>query len=538
LNTQTGTGTSHRSTLLPGLYCAVLAAFLYLSFRVAAGYAAVEPDSSHSLIVWQGIQAHGWAWLRDWTFTQDNWLFSLFPLHFLGYLVAGATPLVPLVGGWLIYAASALLAGSIARQSGSRVAQFVLPVVLLVFGPFAHVAGMAAYATTHNITNLYGLASVWILLRWLRNPEQTLVHWCAFTFVLLSASLSDPWMLAAYVLPWGLLGMIALFIPRLLPLRLALQMGGSACLVLVLAKTHLLGGLALIPAVAYELGSPAVWGANLYQYIGDAGGLFRLLPHDQSAAFWLDWGSFAIVAGLLVRHLISAWRAGMYQDQLRCVLIAVALLSCGGISAAYVLNAATAYALAARFLLNIPYLVILILGVLLEYNWSRMAKAERLISLALVVLFIASGVVSTKDIWSNSELEFNDRKVARITAFLDEQGLNYGFGPYWGLSGNAITAYTHGRQRIRPVIFDATTGMLTSQQRPQTSSRWYTPQDIPADATEFFVVVMDDGEQCPDVALCRRGLLAQFGNPSRTLQFNDQAEVLVWADPGRVLWLD
>src|SRR5690606_19219113 len=111
---------------------------------------------------------NGVSWLGTWRFTQDNWILSLFPLHFLGYALFGAEPEVPLIGGWLIFVAAAGISSLLAWQCGARHGALWVAPVLLCAGLEAHLRGLLAYSTTHNSSNLFGLIALALILSWLR----------------------------------------------------------------------------------------------------------------------------------------------------------------------------------------------------------------------------------------------------------------------------------------------------------------------------------------------------------------------------------
>jgi len=55
---------------------------LFGSLKTTFGLFGINPDSSHSAMLWYGIRDHGMNFIKEWLFTPDNWLFSLFPIHF------------------------------------------------------------------------------------------------------------------------------------------------------------------------------------------------------------------------------------------------------------------------------------------------------------------------------------------------------------------------------------------------------------------------------------------------------------------------
>jgi hypothetical protein len=162
---------------------------LYGSLKVVVGLSRIDPDSCHSIMLWQGINDHGMPWLSGWIFTQDNWLFSLVPFHFLGFLVFGATPPVVIFGGWIIFILSAFISGVIAWKLNAKRAALLIPIVLLFAGHFVHANSFASYSTSHNVTNLFGLASLLVILQWVQAQKN--ISLILLLLILIAGAVSD-----------------------------------------------------------------------------------------------------------------------------------------------------------------------------------------------------------------------------------------------------------------------------------------------------------------------------------------------------------
>jgi len=72
--------------------------------------------------------------------------------------------------------------------------------------------------------------------------------------------------------------------------------------------------------------------------------------------------------------------------------------------------------------------------------------------------------------------------------------------------------------------------MMIVRTRAESSRRWYSEEDFPPNQKQFFVFVTSDFEECADVNVCISGLAKQFGNPVRTLRYED-ATIMVWDHP-------
>jgi hypothetical protein len=181
----------------------------------------------------------------------------------------------------------------------------------------------------------------------------------------------------------------------------------------------------------------------------------------------------------------------------------------------------------ARFLINISYLIIITTGVLADFIWKSTGVTFRYAMGLTLCLFLLTSLSSNWSHIFNKTLTFKDTGVSDTIAFLRENGLNYGYGPYWGANANAVTVASSSEVCIRPVVFNKNNGRIVFGNRRQSSKRWYTKEDPPAGVSEFFVIVKSDGEECPDVNICLNGLVKRFGQPLRTIKRADST-ILVW----------
>ena len=502
---------------------------LYGSLKVVIGTFGIETDSSHSLMLWYGVNSHGLTWLKDWIFTQDNWLFSLVPFHFLGFLLFGTNFGVAVIGGWLVFVLSAFISGLVAWQLDAKRSAFLIPLILLFLGTYAHSKGFASYSTSHNVTNLFGLTSLLLIIRWTKKQKTTTLFF--ILLLLVAGSISDPWMVAAYNLPIVIVSVLLLIFPQIKTeridcIKLFLASVGS----IVAVKSHFFGVLNFLPDMYFQLGD---WGAiknNSLFLIKDLGGLLNIFPFQNSNYLVPAVLSIGIIVILLFVNIAIAVEKKLYAQKYFLVFLSFSFFSIGGIFLAFMLSSIEADSKSARFLLNCFYLIVIGLGVLIDLNWERLSITQRLFSASVVLLFLISGIASTFQIWQRPGFAVNDRGTNALIDFLRKNNLSYGYGPYWGSNANAVTAVSKSSIRIRPVVFNKSNGMMVTGNRAQSSRRWYTTEDLPTDQKEFFVFVKSDGEECADFDLCIKGLSKQFGEPARVLKYDD-AFILVWNQP-------
>lgn len=511
-------------------YAVFLIVGIYGSLKVVCAQFGIDSDTSHSIMLWYGVHAHNLSWIKDWAFTQDNWLLSLLPFHFAGFALFGPSPAVVILFGWVIFLCSAFISGVIAWQLQAKKAAFILSAGLLFFGFYAHEAGYLAYSTSHNITNLFGLLSFALIFSWLKKPN--ILKLVAALIILFAGAFSDPWMTAAYILPIALTAIVFLAFPltfgvsRVDSLKLLVM---TLC-TMILIKSQLFGVLNFLPHMEFIPGNWIRINANSIVLIQDLGGLLNIAPFNKDNPFLPALLTLIILISLLVYTFLKAVKSGYSLKAQNGAFFLFATLSVGGIVAAFVISAAVAERFSARFLINCVYLIPIALAVLIEYNWPKGAKIEKATYLSVSALFVLAGIISNFHELKKPGFAFKDTGVPALIRFLKENNLTYGYGPYWGASANAVTAASKLEVVIRPVVFSPFNGMIIAGNRVESAKDWYTEADFPANQKQYFVLVTRDFENCPDVNVCINGITRQFGKPAKTLKYND-ATILVWDHP-------
>lgn len=517
----------HAITLLA--YAIFLISGIYGSLKVAISQYGIEADACHSIMLWYGVTAHGLPWLQDWLFTPDNWLLSLVPFHFMGFMIFGPEPAVVILFGWIIFIFAAFISGAIAWQLKAKKAAVIISLALLFLGSYAHESGFVSYPTSHNITNLFGLAALYLILRWSQQPRVlTLI---AVLALLIAGAVSDPWMVAAYNLPAAIVGIVFVVRPSASIKR---EDGFQLLLVSVVSiasvKSKMFGMLAFLPSLKFALGNWATINNNAIFLLKNLGGLLNIIPFNKSNQVVPAILTLVAVLSLLS---ISVVKSVKYDHKVNSSTIAfswLATFSIGAVGLAFVISQVEATNRSGRFLLNCAYLIPIGLGVFVEHNWPRSSKSEKTICTVVIALFVLSGIVSNFETWRRPGFAIKDNGAFALIKFLKVNGLSYGYGPYWGSDANAITAVSRSEVVIRPVEFTKDTGMMIVGNRSQSSKRWYWKEDAPPNQKQFFVFVVSDAEECADVNVCVSGLTKQFGNPVRALKYGD-ATIVVWDHP-------
>ncbi len=500
---------------------------LFLSLKVVLGMRGADPDTYHSIMLWYGVTEHGLSWVKDWVFTQDNWLFSLVPIHFFEFWIFGPKLSLVIVTGWMIFVASTIISGLIALELKAKKSFYIIPIVLIFMGFYAHLYGMVSYSTTHNITNLFGIFSIYILIKYIKSKKNNLITLVFFCQIL--SGLSDPWMIPSYTLPIALVAIILFFKSNVLQEKKQyIWLFSTMIISILLIKTQFLGLLDFLPKMHFSIGNWEVINLNTIFLIKDLGRLFNIIPIIKTN---LVLSGFISLIVIIILYIISMRLVFIKDISLnKFVFFVFAFFSIGGISLAFLISDVPATDFSARFLINIPYLAAIIIFVSFEKNWSRISNFLRLFSLITVSLFIISGFLSNVHFLKYPGFSINQQGLDTVINFLTKNGLNYGYGPYWGSRANAVTGLSNSQIIIRPVFFNKTSGKLIFGGRPESSKRWYQTNDAPVKQKNFFVVVLNDGEECPVVQVCVNGLNQQFGKPLKVLNFGD-ALILVWNHP-------
>ena len=499
---------------------------LFMSLLITFGAFGPDADVSQAAMLWHGIDQFGLSFLHDWRFTADNWLFSLYPITFGLFALFGPEPQLPILTGWLIFVASVLLTGLMAKVLDAPKSAVVVPLMLVFSGLYAHHAGFLAYPASHNVTNLYGLAAFLCLLGWIKARNAFLPPLVVLS--LIAGGLSDPWIVAAYALPLTLTTLLLVFLSRNPDERRAsLLLSAALILSLLVIETRAFGTLGFLTPFHFSAGGREQMVANAVGLVRALGGLLNIVPGASS-----DQPVPALVSAFVVGALIVGVTRLIPIQSLRDTPLPVAFcctiaLSLGGMAIALVISEIPVAANSARFLVNALYLAPIGIAVLLELNRDRASRALRLALMLAAAMFATAGIVSSFPVWRSPSIAVRDLGTRDLLKFLSDNNLNYGYGAYWGSQANAATWLSHFKIRIRPVVFDQTTGTMRTGNRAQTSRLWYLPSDMPPDQTRFFVVIKDDGEECPDVRLCVDGVVSQFGPPERRLQYKNTT-VLVW----------
>lgn len=506
--------------------CFLLIIGIYASFKLVLASFSIEADTAHSLILWHGINKHGIAWLKDWLFTQDNWLLSLVPLHFILFSLLGDNPAIPIILGWIIFIAAAAASATLARICGAKRSYLWVFLFLINLGIYAHQNGFISYSTSHNISNLYGLLALLLYTKFLGQP--TGVKLVSFSLLLTAGAVSDPWLLAAYNVPILIANIILLLLPRAtIPRTVTFQSTVAVSISVLAVKTKLFGAFQFLPLTHFHPGNWQIINSNAVYLLKDLGGLFNFIPFHTSNDFLPGIITVTLLSLCVLRIAPRPLVTLLNLGSTKAILLLIFALSSCSIVSAFVLSDVPAQDYSARFLINILYAVPVIFAIYIEENWKKLSINTKILTVTIISLSFLSNISSTIKIALDGDLKIKSEDVERTISFLRDHDLNYGYGPYWGANANAVTVKSGYKIIIRPVTFSSSSGAMVIGNRMQSSKRWEKDEDFPKSAKKFFVIVKSDGEECPIVETCLSGLQKQYGKPVQKLTMRDSV-VLVW----------
>jgi hypothetical protein len=517
-----------RGRLVPGLLLLVGA---YFSMRYSLGLWHADPDVAVPVNLWRGIQAHGASFATTWHHSPDNWLFSLVPLDALLLSLSPHDPTLLVLSGWVIFVASVILSGMLLARVTGGVAGWRLAAVLS-FANYQALgeAGFLSYPITHNISMLWALGALWLAIESVR---QTVI-WRAGVLVaataacLLANAVSDPWAGAAIVLPMALVALTVglLDLPTFAG-RVSLALGVAAGLTLLAAQTHVFGLLGFLPPSPFVYTNAegvtlnAGWGFRALAAIG------AIIPHanwDSSPVIVVNGVATLTVMGIALIFSILLLRKAEPATRL---LVGVCVVSIGAITGALLVGEWPRGLLVGRFFPNTYFCGAILIGFVICRLWPAWPRLMRAAVIAYVALFMLTGAASLPRLWLGLKAPRNNDDILMVSKVIEREGLTYGYGPYWGAFALSQDWLTQGKVVVRPVSFRE--GAFRRRQA-ETSMYWYTAADEPAGLRERFLIVMNDGEECPVVETCVAMARQQFGQTAREIPFFGGV-ILTWDQP-------
>jgi hypothetical protein len=203
---------------------------------------------------------------------------------------------------------NAILSGLIAQKLGAKKSAMLVTILLLNLGHYAHTSGFSSYSTSHNITNLFGLLAIWLMIDWVN--RQKFYNLFLLLIVLVAGAVSDPWMIPAYNLPILLIAILCIMGPALFFTRQqSLMMIFCSTLSIVAVKTKLFTLFYFLPDMYFKPGDWRTINENTIFLIKDLGGLLNLVPHEKQIDFLPSLLAVILVIallGFLLVHIVHS----------------------------------------------------------------------------------------------------------------------------------------------------------------------------------------------------------------------------------------
>lgn len=505
----------------------VLALGLWTSWHFTFGVWRADADVFVTVQLWKGVREFGLGFVRTWSYTQDNWLFSLIPLSSLLFEAFGADLRTAVLIGWLIFVASVAMTAWLAwRLAGVRAGLVIACILMFASLPALGQAGYFAYPISHNLSMAWGLLTLILALRALE--RSAIAPALAAAVAVFINVVSDPWAAVAVAGPLIIASGVIAWRNWNSPVgRTAFVLAAASAVALLLVQTRLFGLLSFLPKSHFAFADLATMRLNIGWAQRSLGTVFNIIPGANLATTPPRLFG-ATMALLLFGWAMAATTFGLARASVGRQLVgAVAVLSIAGMTALFVLSRFPPTLAVGRFFPNLYFLGSLLVVLLAAEHWRRWPVLLKAGLVAYAVLFAVSGIVSAPGLLNGKRKPAGYEHALDLAAVLSSRGLALGYGPFWGTNSLLMDTLTEGRVTIRPVSFMS--GRI--DRRPiQTSSLWFTPAAEPKGDPRRFLVILNDGEECPVVETCVQMALRQFGPPSERFPYGEGV-ILVWPRP-------
>ena len=239
---------------------------------------------------------------------------------------------------------------------------------------------------------------------------------------------------------------------------------------------------------------------NLLYFVRDLAGLFADVASCRAACAPPLFVAVPIVLSVAALVCLAAARLAAIRRAFHSAFVpflVLGFLSSCIVALAFVAMGEPAQANSARFLINVPFFVVLSIATLAEMSWRSLAwsyKCALLFCLGLVVAMNAAGNWHSLGV---SGFHLRNTGAFAAASFLQANDLTYGYSPYWGgdiyasdwadgtansneegWGANVLTVASNFTLRVRPVSFSRATGYMMTGVRPAVARSWYEPADI------------------------------------------------------------
>lgn len=483
----------------------VFGAFVFASIVfiiwMTTRYFPVEPDVANSPLVWREYATKGLSAIHELNPTIDNWYFTVYPLHFLVFSLLGGDGLIPLRITSALFCISIAIFGMLIVKRGFGYYSGIVALCLLTLMPaFGYTFGFMAHPFSHNSTNAFGIACLFILLINVNIKSFTLT--LLVSVVSLLAAVSDPWYIASFFIPMFLSYSVLCVFDKKLILHSILLL--IAC---VIALSNIVQFYLGIPPHVLTIVSISEMLVNIKWCIILIGKGLNLFIIDN------DYTAIASFACWVLAMIFAAFVL-LNKNNERRLLVLFSFLSIAGIISSFIITYQSPDYISARFFMNVTCFVLMMCG-------AAISSKFKYIFIFLALLFVASSLNSYKT--HQAPLHNQSESVYNFIDFLNKNNLHYGYGSFWDKSVT-VNWLSGGRIHITPVFFNPQNGFIDFKSvRQQTMASWHSDEAFKTAPERQFIVVNTaaDGERCLEMDSCIEGIIKQVGAPDQILIYND-----------------
>lgn len=527
------TKTKNHQTMLVYL---LLAYSLVASFLVVFGTFKEENDALYGLVLWKELKSHGFDALHSWSYAADSFLFPLLIIQIPFFLITNDATWSPILVGYLIFVGQALIVGMmVARRYPKQIAILSIA-ILLSLNEFVHTQMSASYATSHNISNLIGLATIFIVSAE-RRSRFYLKEFLVFTILTITA-ISDPWTIAIYTLPITATLIYFSVIPGSKTAKKGMLLL-LAMLSFVLSKTNAFGLVSFLPPNELDIKTRFKI-IFVHRNLESLQNNFKVFQNSFKEVFisneFIQMGQFQNVFFLTLicsaTYVVIKYAIDGFTQKVQFSHAPVyASVSIAATFFAFLVGP-TAGLKGSQWLVALPYAVFILIT-LRRKSLSRHEVKSRWLLIGTMWVFVYSSI----NIFNSSfDLSTIDEKTSSVVQFANREKQIYGFGSYWGTNANVIALETEGKVKIRPIRFDHESKRLIFQGRPATLDSWYSIDDLPRGESEIFFLISRDEEECQSLLVCKTIIAAQFGEPLRVAHLSDMVMMIYDVEILRNSW--
>ncbi|AMO81128.1 hypothetical protein [Obesumbacterium proteus] len=469
----------------------------YLASRYSVLWSG-DADAANSPIVWRAFLDRGFDAFTQWKPTFDNWYFTVYPVNFLFFAIFGDDGLYPLLLSSILFIFLINTTCFYISYKFSGLFASIIAIATLTFtSPDLYSNGYLSHPFSHNSTNAYGFI-IFALYLWNIHKKNIIIPIICATLSL-TASVSDPWLLASFFLPMILTEISIVIFERKNKRDLFLYVS-----FFIIAASNIVQYALDLPVHSFKITTFEMMLQNINTAVILTSKILPIFAINEGiAAYFVFFVWFLVV----ITSAFLCFKAG---GKLRYLAI-FSVFSIAGIYSSSIIGDQVPHQ---RFYLNIVPIIVVLCASSVKLRGGKLIILPLVVTLATsLALYINSG--------PNFKLKSNP--VEDYIFFLEKNDLKYGYGSFWGMT-MGVNWLSEGNIHITPVYFHHKTGEVNFKDaRVQTMKFWHTREFITTNkpSRQFIAISKGNtGDRCKDVDLCVRGVEKQIGKPDETLNYH------------------